>query len=207
MPRANWKGTLSIGLLNVPVSLHTNATEQKQSFTTVSKQTGNKVKQLLVDVETGAPVDRAHGTDKKAVLEDGREVVVTQSDIDLVRPATSKVMQLHGFVSCNDLSPCLIRATHQVSSESVQALGLLAEALDHLDCAGIGTFVKGNTERLFSIQTDGHLVWVNELYWAYEMRDRVTPLGEHESDTDMFNVALNLVESMSVPFDLSLIHI
>src|SRR5262245_65197160 len=58
-PRAYWKGYLKLSLVSCPIALYPAASgSERVSFNRINKKTGNRLKQLLVDSETGEPVER-----------------------------------------------------------------------------------------------------------------------------------------------------
>ena len=58
-PRAYWKGYLKLSLVSCPIALYpASSSSERTSFNRINKKTGNRLKQQLVDSETGEPVER-----------------------------------------------------------------------------------------------------------------------------------------------------
>jgi len=202
MPRATWKGSIMLGLLNVPIATYVANREEKVSFNTVEIETGERIKMPYVSSVTGAELDRKTDVMKRYDFGDGRSADVTADDLATVHPAKSKVIQLQGFVPRVSIDPSLYATTHQVGAlpETGQALSLLSIAMQSRDLVGVGTYVKGNAEKLVLLRANGARVWLHELYWADEVREPVEPLSG-QTDKRMLAMAEQLVDGLVMDWD------
>src|SRR5215472_16807799 len=84
-PRAHWKGYLKLSLVSCPVSLYPAiAAEERVSFRQVNRQTGNRVRQQLVDAVTGEVV-QSHGKGRGYQVGENQFVVVKDEELEAAR--------------------------------------------------------------------------------------------------------------------------
>src|SRR6266478_8428935 len=85
MPRPSWKGYLKLSLVSCAVALY-NATSSSErvSFNTLNRKTGNRLKQNMVDSESGEPIDTADRVKGYQVAK-GQYIVVEDSDLEALR--------------------------------------------------------------------------------------------------------------------------
>jgi DNA end-binding protein Ku len=125
-PRPNWKGYLKLSLVSCPIALYpaTSAAE-RVSFRQINKKTGNRLKQQLVDSETGDPVD---SEDKGRGYEVGRNEFIVVDDAELRRSrsrAHTRLRSTDSFPTLRSTSGTLIRPTtslRQMPSDRMPSL-------------------------------------------------------------------------------------
>ena len=84
-PRAYWKGSLKLSLVSCPIALYpASTTAEKTRFHMINKETGNRLKQNLVDSVTGEPVDTADRVKGYQVAK-GQYVMVEDSEIEALK--------------------------------------------------------------------------------------------------------------------------
>ena len=105
MPRATWNGFLRLSLVSCPVYL-TPATSEAAHVRLhqLNPETGNRVRQMLVDAETGEPVDRADIV-KGYEYERHQYVVVPDEELQALRIESSQTIDLDRFVAGDEVDP------------------------------------------------------------------------------------------------------
>lgn len=82
VPRALWKGFLKLSLVSCPVALYPAVVASERiSFRQVNKQTGNRLRQQLVDVVTGEPV-QAHNKGRGYEMGENQFLLVRDDELD-----------------------------------------------------------------------------------------------------------------------------
>src|SRR6185295_5759206 len=97
-PRAYWKGSLKLSLVSCPIALYPAATTaEKTRFHMINRETGNRLKQQMVDAETG---DIVEGDQKGRgyELKKGRYVEVEPDELDAVRIESNHSIDIDSFV-------------------------------------------------------------------------------------------------------------
>ena len=89
MPRAIWSGTVSFGLVNVPVKAFTAVRDHDVHFHQLEKKTGARIRNQKVSDKTGKPVDR-DDIEMGFEIRKGRHVTFERDEIDELRPESTK---------------------------------------------------------------------------------------------------------------------
>ncbi len=168
--RGLWTGSISFGLVNVPVSLF-------PAYRTVS--TG--LRMLAPD---GTPLERRYWCPREErevpydelvrgyELEDGSFVVLTDEELEGLEPRKSREIDLRRFVPADALDPFLFDRAYILapSGDSTKAYRLLAAAMEETGTAGIATFVMRTREYLVAILARRGVLRAETLRFADEVR-------------------------------------
>src|ERR1700710_687087 len=102
-PRAYWKGSLKLSLVSCPVVLYPATTSaEKTRFHMINKETGNRLRQQMVDAETGDVVER----DEKArgyELKKGQYVGIEPEELEAVRIESNHTIDIESFVPRDEI--------------------------------------------------------------------------------------------------------
>jgi DNA end-binding protein Ku len=114
MPRASWNGFLRLSLVTCPVYLTPATTDSKRiRFNQLNAETGNRLRQQLVDAETGEVVER-DGIAKGYEYSRGQYVTVDDEELKALQIESSKIIDLTQFVSRDDVDPVYLDAPYYV---------------------------------------------------------------------------------------------
>ena len=114
MPRASWNGFLKLSLVSCSVYLSPATTEAKRiRLNQLNSATGNRLKQQLVDSETGEVVERDHIA-KGYEHERGRYVMVGDDELKALQIESSKIIDLTQFVGRDEVDPVYLDAPYYV---------------------------------------------------------------------------------------------
>jgi len=97
-PRAYWKGYLKLSLVSCPIALYpASSSAERVSFNRINKKTGHRLKQLLVDAESGDPVDKE---DIGRGFEVGKNeyVLVEDDEIEKIKIESTHTIDIDSFV-------------------------------------------------------------------------------------------------------------
>ncbi len=98
-PRAYWNGSLKLSLVTCPISLYPASTQaEKTHFHQINTKTGHRLKQQLVDEQTGRVVDKDH-KGRGYELSKGRYVEIDEEELEAVKLESTHTIEIDDFVS------------------------------------------------------------------------------------------------------------
>ena len=207
MPRVIWKGSISFGLVTIPVQLFSAVSRKTVRFNQLDEQTGARVRYKKVssadDTELGA-----ERIVKGYELPSGDYVTVTDAELEALVPAAARTIDIDAFVDLADIDPVFYdSAYHLVPDEATaKPYKLLAEAMQEADKVAICHFVMRSKQHLAAIRpVDGRLmlstmVYADELVAPDELGafDRLDAIAVHERETAM---ARQLIAALEADFE------
>lgn len=202
--RSMWKGSISFGLVTIPVKLYT-ATEQKDiTFRQVHREDGGRIRFRRVCSLDGEEVpyeDIAKGFE----LPSGEIVVLTDDDMaDLPLPTLRSIEVLY-FAPEADIDPILLSRSYFVEPENsgARAYVLLRDAMERSGKVAVVQVALRQRESLAALRSRDGVLVLETLLWPDEVR--VPDFGFLEQDinirTQELKMAASLIDSMSQDFD------
>jgi DNA end-binding protein Ku len=208
MARAIWSGSLSFGLVNVPVGLFSATHDKTIHFNQFEAGTSDRIRYKKVNERTGREVDNAKIV-KGFNLGDGEYVLLSDEELGAADPERSRMISIVDFVDAADIDPIYYRGGYYLAPQGEgarRAYALLREAMERENKVAIASLVMRNKEYLVSIRPaprDGVLV-LQTMYFADEVR---TPREELPNlpDEEVFSdrelaIAGQLIDAMTAPF-------
>ena len=170
-PGALWSGTLSFGLISVPVQLFPANRNRSVSLRMLDED-GTPLRRRYYCPEHDRlvePDELARGFE----VEDGEFVVVTDEELDAVAPGRSREIDLKRFVDADQIPVIFFERAYFLTprGDSNKAYRLLAEVMEETGRAGIATFVMRNREYLVAILAEGGILRAETLRFEGEIRD------------------------------------
>ncbi|MBW3547681.1 MAG: Ku protein [Actinobacteria bacterium] len=174
MARAIWSGSISFGLVNVPVKLF-SATEQKDvSFHQFQEGTGQRIRYRRVAEESGEEVDYADIV-KGYEVEKGRHVLVTPEELESVDPGRTRTIEIEDFVDLAEIDPIYYEKSYYLApaegSGAEKPYALLLRGMEESGKVAIGRFVLRTKQYLAAIRPAGGVLVLETMYFADEVRD------------------------------------
>ena len=201
-PRSIWRGSISFGLVSVPVRMVT-ATESKElRFHFLHKDDLSPIGYDKVRKDTGEHVD-PEDVVRGFEVEKGRYVPLEDEDLDRLDVELTKAVDICDFVDLDEIDPIYFRKAYYLLPEegAEKAYLLLVRALEETGKVGIAKVVIRNKQHLACLRTlDGRLV-LETMYYA----DEVKKPEQIETKSDLrkaeIDMAKSLVENLSEPFE------
>jgi DNA end-binding protein Ku len=204
MPRSIWNGTITFGMVNVPVKLY-SATESKSiHFHEVHVRDGSRIEHRRVCSKEDKEVpydDIVKGYE----VSPGRYVVLESDEVKAAAGDRGKVVHIEEFVDAGDIDPVFFDKTYFVGSrDDGDAYRLLHEALRRSGRAGIGRFSFHDREYLVAIRALDEVIALHTMRYADEV------VGGDELDVDRpgrkpskreVQMAEQLIDSLQQEFD------
>src|SRR5919202_3900143 len=202
MPRSIWSGTISFGLVSVPVRMFT-ATESKElKFHFVHKDDLAPIGYDKVRKDTGEHVD-ADDIVRAFEIEKGRYVPVTEEDIDRLDIELTHAIDICDFVDLEEIDPIYFRKAYYLLPQdgAEKPYRLLQRALEETNKVGIAKVVIRNKQHLACLRPYEGLLVLETMYYADEVRQPETVDGKVQLRKPEVEMAKSLVENLSEPFD------
>ncbi len=205
MPRPLWTGSLSFGLVNVPVMLVTAVRDQGFHFRQLHQQSHRPIEMKRFcsaeDVEVSYE-EVAKGFE----LDDGGLVVITDEDLNAVEPRKTRTVEVDSFVPLADVDPVYVGHPYVLlpigdSEGTLRAYQLLVEVMKGSERAALGRFVMRTKEYLVLVRARGEVLALTTLLWHDEVRprDEIAPGGT--ADEALVDQMEQLIDAMAVDWD------
>lgn len=171
-----WKGALAFGLLNVPVRLAAATQDHDIAFHQVHERDGGRVRMKRVCSVDGEEVPYKEIA-KGYVTAEGSTVVLSDEELDELRPAKSREMSVVEFIPDDQLDPLLLDRAYYLEPEvtAVKAYVLLRETLAAVSRTAIVRITIRNRTRLGALRVHGDVLALQTLLWRDELRDAAFP--------------------------------
>jgi DNA end-binding protein Ku len=160
MARAIWSGSISFGLVNVPVKAFAAVRDHSVHFNQLEKGTGARINYKKVSEKTGKEIS-ADDIESGYELSSGKYVVVDDEELENLRPRTSRTIDVADFVELSEIDPIYYERTYWLAPDGEAAerpYRLLRAAMESEGRAGIGTVVMRKKQYLAAIRPlDGAL--------------------------------------------------
>ncbi|MEX0971699.1 MAG: Ku protein [Solirubrobacterales bacterium] len=207
MARAIWSGTISFGLLNVPVKLYSAVARRNIALREIRASDSSRIKHRRV----------AEGTDDEVPYDEiikayeitpGQYVPIGKDEMEALRPDKSRAIDVQDFVDIEEIDPMYFDSPYYLgpADGAEKAYSLLAGAMESSGKAAISRFVFRNKEHLAAIRaSEGMLTlttmrFADEVVPADELED-VFPEGAQKVAKKEQQMAETLIESLSTEFD------
>lgn len=195
-PHKVWTGTLSFGLISMPVGLFTAATEERLSFNQLHKPCESRIK-----LKTYCP-----GCDKdipKTELVRGYEhekdkyLVVTDAELEAAEPESAKILKLTEFVPAVEIDAIFYESTYYLAPQDggQTAYALVRAAMLKQNVVGVARLVRNGREHICVLRPYHDGMILQTLYWNDEVRRMAFPALPETSDPQLA-IAEQLVQAL-----------
>ena len=205
MARPLWSGSLSFGLVNVPVQLVTAARDLDFHFHELHEKDNARIEQRRFctkeDEEvTWEEVAHSYGLD-------GKQVVVTDEELGSVQPRKTRTIEVEAFVELADVDPIFFNHPYFLvpageSEGTLRAYRLLVEAMGKSGRAALGRFVMRTKEYLAAVRVrDGALTLTTMLFEDEVRPASAIPTGGKKPSKKEVDQAVTLIEELSTDWE------
>ena len=185
MARATWTGSISFGLINVPVRLYPATRSRDVRFNQLHEPDGSRIRQRRVCEVEDKEVP-ANEIVKGFEISKGTYITLTEEELDAMKPESSHAVELEEFVHADEIDPMQLERSYWIGPDRESAarpFALFQKALADEKLVGIGRIVLGTKEQLVCVRPVGDGLALTTLFYA----DEVTP--EHEIERAEAEVA------------------
>lgn len=206
MLRPIWNGSITFGLVNVPIKLYSTVRKKNIRFNQLRKSDGCRIQQKKVCATDGAEV-ASQEIVKGYEVSPERYVVVTDEELSALSPKKSRHIDIQDFVDLEQIDPIYyVQSYYLVPDKGAgKAYFLLLTAMKKSNKVAIARFVLRNKEYLSAIRPTGNMLSLSTMFFADEIVSQAEleglPAPESEPDDRELKVALQLIESLSNNFE------
>ncbi|HVV90969.1 MAG TPA: Ku protein [Solirubrobacterales bacterium] len=206
MARAIWSGSISFGLLNVPVRMYSAVARRNIALREIRASDSARIKHRRV----------AEGTDEEVPYDEiikayeltpGQYMPLTKDEMAALAPEKTRAIDVQDFVDLEEIDPIYFDSPYYLgpADGAEKAYSLLAKAMQASGKVAIAHFVLRNKEHLAAIRSDGRVLTLTTMRFA----DEVVPVDELEIVPDKAQkpakreqeMAERLIESLSTDFE------
>ena len=212
MARAIWTGSISFGLLNVPVKLYSAVSSRAIRFRELRESDGSRIRHKRVAEEDGEEVAYEEIVKGYEIAPD-QYIVMSRDELEALDPKKTKAIEIEDFVDLDEIDPIYFNQPYYIGPApgAERAYALLAQAMSEQRKVAIARFVMRNKESLAAIRasSDGEVLTLATMRFA----DEVVPVDQLEdvlgetSDVEPrkreIEMAKALIDSLASDFDPS----
>jgi DNA end-binding protein Ku len=203
MARPTWTGSISFGLVNVPVKAYTAVRDHDVHFNQLEKRTGARIRNRKVSDKTGKEVDR-DDIEMGFEVRKGRYVTFEKGELEELKPESTKAIEVTDFVDLDAVDPIYYERTYWLGpagDEGKQAYQLLLSAMEEKQRVAIGTVVMRNKQYLSAIRPlDGALA-MSTMRFADEVVPRSevdgVPSRRSKPEAKALKLATQIIDSLA----------
>jgi DNA end-binding protein Ku len=208
-PRAYWKGSLKLSLVSCPVVLYPASTSvEKTRFHMINRETGNRLKQQMVDAETG---DIVEGDQKGRGYElaKNKYVEIEPEELEAVQIESNHTIDIDSFVPRDEIDRRYLNHPYYIAPDgkaAVDAFAVIRDAMKDQDRVALARIVLTNREHIIAIEPLGKGLLGTTLRFPYELRDEDEFFEDIKSPKitkDMVELASHILQSKAAHFDPS----
>jgi len=208
MPRPIWSGSVSFGLVSVPVKLFSATSPKEVRFHLVHDKDGGRIHQKRVCSVDGQEVPWEHVV-KGFEVSKGKSVTVTKDELEAASPKANKAIEIEDFVGLDQIDPIYYETTYYLVPDkgAAKPYALLVEAMKRTGKVGIARIVIRTKQSLCAVRPMGKVLAVSLMLYADEVvsaddldgvPDAHSKPGERE-----LKMAEQLIASLDAKFDPS----
>jgi DNA end-binding protein Ku len=207
MPRPIWSGSISFGLVNVPVKLFSAVNRKTVHFNQIDSRTGSRIKYQKVSAADGSEVP-GEAIVKGYELPSGQYVLIDDAELAGLDPEASRTIDIEEFVDLDEIDPLFYDNAYYVAPDKATAkpYALLARAMEETGKVGIARFVMRSKQYLCAVRPKEGMLLLSTMVYADEVNDPAQ-ISEFEAVEDAeltdreLTMAKQLVESLASDFD------
>ena len=200
-PRAYWKGYLKLSIVSCPIALYpASSGSERVSFNRINAKTGNRLKQQMVDAESGEPVDK-EDIKKGYEYAKGQYILMEDDELEKIRIESTHTIDIDTFVPRAEIddryldSPYYITPTDQVGQE---AFSVIRDAMREKKVVALARVVLSRREHVVMLEAFDKGLLATTLRYGYEVRDQkdyFDDIPDLKLPAEMMKLAAHIVDS------------
>ena len=202
--RPIWSGSISFGLVNIPVKLVSAVQTEDISFDMLSKKDMGKIRYARIDTKTDKEIpwkDIVKGFEYAK----GKYVIVDNEDFEKASPEKSKSIDIVQFVKQEEIDPILYEKPYYIipAKGGEKAYQLLLKALEKSGTIGIAEFMLRNREHVCAVRVYNNVLLLNQMRYQEEIKEvpeMEEPKKENITDKEL-QLAIKLIDQLKEKFN------
>jgi DNA end-binding protein Ku len=207
--RAYWKGYLKLSLVTCPVALYpASAQSEKTHFHQINRKTGNRLRQQMVDEETGRVVekqDKARGYQ----IGNGRYVEIEPEELEAVEIESRHTIDIDKFVPEDDIDKRYYERPYYIvpdGKSGEEAFAVIRDAMKDKGRVALARIVFANREHILAVEPWSKGMLGTTLRYDYEVRDDkevFQGIASPRVPKEMIELASHILDTKTGRFDAS----
>jgi len=211
MPRPMWSGSISFGLVNIPVKLYNAVKKKSIHFNQLRKSDGCRIRLKKVCPSDGAEVP-ADNIVKGYEISPEQYVIVTSEELEAIQPQNARTIAIEDFVKLEQIDPLYYNSCYYLAPDkgAGKAYFLLLAAMQNTGKVAIARVVMRNKEYLTAIRPTGKALALSTMHFADEVIAATEleelPTEVAEPNKKELAMAEQLIESLATGFEPDKYH-
>ena len=208
-PRPYWKGYLKLSLVTCPVALYPASTQaEKTHFHQINTRTGHRLRQQMIDEETGRVVDTEH-KGRGYELSKGKYVPIEAEELEAVQLESTHTIDIDSFVPKDEIDERYIEKPYYIvpnDASGDEAFGVIRDAMRDQERVALARVVMAHREHVIAIQPFGKGLLATTLRYPYELREPnayFRAIHKTRVPKDMVALAAHILDMKAGHFDPS----
>lgn len=199
-----WKGSLSFGLVNIPIRLGSGSVEKQVSFRMLHAKDRSEISYARICKKEGTEVPWDEIV-KGYEYEKGKYIILTEKDFDKLDIEANRSIEIMEFVNEAEIDPIYFNKPYflQAEKDAAKPYLVLKEALKKAKKVGIAKYVLRHHEHIAIVRVFEDTLILNQLRYRAEIRStKELSLETKEKATKLeVNMAVELIKQMTKPFN------
>jgi DNA end-binding protein Ku len=206
MARAIWSGSISFGLLNVPVKLYSAVSKQTVRFKELNESDGSRVRHKRVSEKTGKEVPYEKIVKGYEFAPD-QYVLLSKDELSELEPKKSRSVEIQDFVDIEEIDPIYFEQPYYLGPDkgAEKAYSLLVKAMAESGKVAVARFVLRNKEHLAAIRPMGDVLTLTTMRFHDEVSSpkdlELDDIKSEKPDAKELKMAQQLIESFTSDFE------
>lgn len=207
MPRAYWKGFLRLSLVTCPIELFPASSQaEKTHFHQINKKTGNRLRQQMVDEDTGRVVE-GDNKGRGYELSKGRYVEIEEDELKAVEIESTHTVDIDSFVPRTEIDKRYIDKPYYIApgdKTDAEAFAVIRDAMKDKDRVAIARIVMAHREHIIALEPLGKGLLGTTLRYDYEVRDEKAyfqEISQPRIAKDMVKLAEHILDNKAGHFN------
>ena len=205
--RPYWKGYLKLSLVSCPIAVYSaTSTSERVAFKQINRKTGHRLRQQLVDDETG---DVIEASDKSRGYEVAKYeyMMVEDDELEAIAIESNQTIEIDSFVPRAQIDERFLDSPYYLVPEDrvgQDAFAVIREAMRGKEMVAIGRIVLAKRERVMMLKPWEKGLIGTTLRYASEVRDTAAYFGELPDiavPADMLQLAEHILETKAADFE------
>jgi DNA end-binding protein Ku len=207
MARAIWSGSISFGLVNIPIKLVGAVSDKDIHFNQLHEQDGSRIRYKKVCAKDGHEVPNEDIV-KGYEIRSGHYVTFTDEELDAADPKSARSLDIEDFVELDQIDPTFFDKPYYMvpDKNANKAYALLLAALEKSQKVGIARMVMHSKEYLVAIRALKGVLMMETMHFAEEVVPPETiaedvKLDDVAVDKRQLELASQIIDSLSRDFE------
>ena len=198
----SYKGSISFGLVYIPVTLHSTIKNNDIGFNMIDKKTLSRVKYKKTCADCDGREVRQEDIVKGYEYEEGKYVLFDEKDFEKLKSKKDKNITIEQFVNLAEIDPLYFDKPYYVAPTGAEkAFSVLLSAMEEEGKAAVAKTVLGTKETLIAIRAKDGQMLLNTLFFAEEVTKNPAKEIKNEASEAEIRMAKTIIESMTGKFE------